>query len=137
MLPSQVSMRKHRKPLIIDPRLFRPLPQALWDVACDRCDKRQARWGLWSPEKLEVVKGTPICSLCWLFESEWGKKRREDIDNFIHDIEVEVGKPFRRTDEGYLWSCVDANRVMCALVVTSRSFIYRNLILESGECSGT
>ena len=79
------------KPLIINPRFIRPLPKAMWDVNCASCDKRQSRWQLFPSDAPEGVKGgILICSLCWLYDSQWGKTRREDLDQMIRDVEVEV-----------------------------------------------
>jgi hypothetical protein len=121
------------KPLILDPKVMRPLPGALWDISCDMCDKRQARWELATPELLSVRKGTPVCSLCWLYESEWGKPRRDDIDHMIADVETEVGREFKRTEDGRLWSCADANRILSSIALTSRLFNVRGMVREAED----
>ena len=119
------------KPLLLDSKTLRPLPGALWDISCERCDKRQARWELFGPAVGSVRKGEPICSMCWLYESDWGKPRREDIDAFIADVEDETKRPFKRLEDGRLWSCSDANRILSAIAVTSRLFAVRGMVQKA------
>jgi len=108
------------KPLIFHPKELRPLAQKLWDIACDRCNRRQSRW-----ELPDGRKGTPLCSMCWLYESEWAKPRREDLDMLIREVEIETGEKFRRQEDGRLWSCADADRILGAIAVTSRIALYQ------------
>ena len=108
------------KPLIFPPKSLRPLPQSLWDIACEWCNKRQSRW--------EIPKGRagePLCSMCWLYESEWAKPRREDVDMLIREVETETGEQFKRLEDGRLWSCEDADRIVGAIAVTSRIASYQ------------
>jgi len=103
------------RPVYLDPLLLRPLAPALWGISCSMCDKRQSVWELPS-----VKRGEPVCSLCWLYESEWGKGVREDIDALVRAVEVHKGEIFRKTDDGRLWSCRDADRILGSIAVTSR-----------------
>jgi hypothetical protein len=124
-------------PLIVDPSRLFPLPQSMWDASCDHCDKRQSRWmfvpvEMGPPVELSGqdslrVKGHVICSLCWLYESEWGLKRREHIDAFIRDVELETKAVFARAEDGRLWSCKDADRILGAIALTSRIFVQHHI----------
>lgn len=121
------------KPLILDPKTLRPLPQSLWGLSCAWCDKTQARWELSQPDILR--KAEPICSLCWLYDSDWGRQHRHDIDLMIQDIEIECGSRFARLEAGTtpdqaarLCRCQDGDRVLAAIAVTSRVFAYRGLM---------
>lgn len=125
------------KPLLLDPKVLRPLPGALWDLSCEECDKRQARWELTQPDLILSIanprKGVPICSLCWLYETDWGKERREDIDRMIVDVEAEVGREFKRAEDGRLLDCQDANRIVASVAVTSRVFNTRSMLQRVQE----
>jgi len=124
------------KPLILDPRVLRPLPQALWGHACSKCDKTQAVWELFADGPTRR-KGEPICSLCWLYESEWGKERRDDVDKMIRAVEVQAEEIFRKELDGRLWSCADADRIMGAISVTSRIATQRAMLQGFGGGDGT
>jgi hypothetical protein len=115
------------RPIFIDPSVIRPLPQSLWGIYCDWCDKRQSKWELFLPEApSNARKGVAICSVCWLYESEWGKKLSEDIALFIAAVEKEISRPFQRREDGALAECRDADRVLGAIAVTSRIFAYKS-----------
>jgi hypothetical protein len=124
------------KPLILDPRALRPLPQALWGHACSKCDKAQSVWELFAGDP-SSRKGEPICSLCWLYESEWGQERRADIDAMIRAVEVQAEEIFRKELDGRLWACKDADRIMGAISVTSRIATQRALLHDLGGGDGT
>lgn len=124
------------KPLILDPKALRPLPQPLWGMSCAWCDKTQARWEVSQPDLLREAE--PVCSLCWLYDSEWGQQHRPDIDQMIRDIEVECGFRFERStvrtaaDQAErLYRYQDGDRVLAAIAVTSRVFAYRGLMTGS------
>jgi len=110
------------KPLIVDSQYLRPLPKAMWDTACERCDKRQAKWSFLPSEAAPPSGDYPMCSLCWLYESEWGKGRREDLDKMILDVQRAKGRIFQRAKGNKLWSCKDADVILGAIVMTSRIF---------------
>jgi len=117
------------KPLVLDPSLLRPLPQSLWGLACEWCDKRQSRWELFLPEAPpDARKGLAICSLCWLYESKWGQEKRADLDLFIGAVENEISQPFSKRPTGELLECRDADRILAAIGVTSRIATYRGAL---------
>lgn len=110
-------------PLIINPRFIRPLAKSMWDVNCAKCDKRQSRWQLFPSDAPKDVKGgILICALCWLYDSKWGERRRADLDQMIGDVETEAGENFIRDQNGRLWSCRDADRILGSIAMTSRMF---------------
>jgi hypothetical protein len=124
------------QPLILDPRVLRPLPQSLWGHACSKCDKTQSVWELFAGDPSRR-KGEPICSMCWLYESEWGQERRADIDQFIREVEVQAETIFRKTLDGRLWSCKDADRIVGAVAVTSRIATQRAMLRDLGGGDGS
>lgn len=123
-------MTVKRKPLLIDTRFLSPLPKAMWDLACARCDRRNSRWQLSEPDLNEApqeeksadpVKSVyPLCSLCFLYQSNWGLKRRQDVDDLVRETEEEKGKVFEKDIGGQLLNCEDANHILAAIALTSR-----------------
>jgi hypothetical protein len=64
-----------------------------------------------------------VCSLCFLYESNWGKKRLDDIHELVRAVETETGESFLRTADGQtLASCSDADRILGSIALTSRAF---------------
>lgn len=112
-------MTAHKKPLVIDTRFLRPLPKDLWRSACSQCDKRQSMWELVSPVNPEEV--VPVCSLCFLYRSNWSKTRQEDLANMIKDVEAERKKEFSM-EGGQLTRAEDGDRILASLAITSRAF---------------
>lgn len=110
------------KPLYVSGRFLRPLPQSMWDSACEKCDKRQAKWAFTPADAPPGAGDYPLCSLCWLYESEWGKQRRDQIDAMIRDVEKTHDKIFQRAKGKKLWSCKDADSILGAIVMTSKMF---------------
>ena len=107
--------------VFLDPRVLRPLPQSLWNISCAECDKYQSVWEHFSSELPSGArKGVPVCSLCWLYKSVWGKDNRGDIDRMICAVEAQREESFRKVGCDRLWSCRDADRVLGAISVTSR-----------------
>ena len=91
------------------------------------CDRLEARW-----ECSEEHSPGPVCSLCWLYESEWGKLNREKVDRLISAVEGETGEPFRRRTDGRLWGGCDADRILGAIAVISRIAMIRGRTLGGG-----
>ena len=103
-------------PLVIDTRLFRPLPQALFRSICSNCDRAQAMWEMGPGGSSECVF---VCSLCFLYESQWGQRRADQIPVLIADIEAEKGEGFLRAPDGRLLFCKDADGVVGAIALAS------------------
>lgn len=107
------------KPLVVDPRFLRPLPKALFRSCCAKCDRRQAMWEM-GPERGERII---VCSLCFLYESNWGKDRRAQVHELADAVEAESGEKFMRGADGRtLLSSRDGDRILGALALTSRMF---------------
>lgn len=115
------------RPVYLDPLSLRPLAQALCGISCSMCDKRQSVWELPSARR-----GEPVCSLCWLYESEWGKEHREDIETLVRAVEVYKGEMFKKTDDGRLLDCRDADHVLGSIAVTSRIARQRAMLASLG-----
>lgn len=118
--------------LIVSPERLRPLPKSMWDSNCAKCDKRQSRWQFIPVDQDPRKGGLLMCSLCWLYESAWGERRRADIDEMVREVEVQSGEIFHRGKNGRLWSCRDADRILGAIAMTSRMFLMRGKV-QGGE----
>lgn len=130
----EVSPTPTHAPIILDPSLMRPLPQSLWGISCEWCDKRQARWELFLPDMPpDARKGLPVCSLCWLYESYWGEERRTDIDLLVEAVETEISQLFEKRSTGELLHCRDADRILGAVGVTSRIFAYHGAMSRTAR----
>lgn len=155
-------------PLLLDPDRLKPLPKDLWDVGCAHCAKPQAKWAfkpsapepepnehgeITGPAKIHREEDPyTLCSLCFLYESEWGKRRRDQIDIKAAEIEVEMTNrvledaartgsmspeqfqsfkvTFARDEQGRLSDPKDANRILGAIAIASRIFVSK---METAE----
>jgi hypothetical protein len=106
------------KPLYVNPDFLRPLPKPMWGTACSTCDKPHSRWSV------QVAGGDPVpsCSVCFLYDSFWGKPLRKSLDLMVTGVEVELGNVFARGEDGRVTRAEDADRVLGAIVMTSRLF---------------
>lgn len=109
--------------LLINSNHLKPLLREDWDQCCASCSKDRARW-MFFP-KGEEQKRMPVCALCWLYESSWGKNRKEEIAEFRRSVESEVGKDFLKSG-GQLVRCEDADRLLSAIALTSHLFAMRS-----------
>ncbi len=73
--------------LFIDPDRLRILPKDMWDTGCTNCNKAQSKWAMVTVE--EPDKPFIICSMCFLYDSGWGEKRRAELDVVITEIEAQ------------------------------------------------
>jgi hypothetical protein len=122
----------HSEPLIIDTRYLRPLPKAMWGAVCVNCDKAQSMWEMGPPEEPNAV-----CSLCFLYQSQWGEKRVDDIHAMVRDVETHCKETFLRDQDGHtLISAKDGNKILGALAMTSRMFALQDK-LEAVKFSAT
>ena len=117
-----------KKPLIIDTRLLMPLPKALWGTACDNCNREQSKWRVFSPMQrgespiaITEADFVPTCSVCFIYESPWGKQRAEEIKRFITDLENETRQRFLLDPDGKLTPNA-ADQALGAIALTSRMF---------------
>lgn len=101
------------KSLYLDPNYLVPLEREEWRRACTCCGSVQSMFGMGIPGERK-----PVCALCFLYRSRWGKNHREEIDILVDGIEQDVGeKFFRELDGKTLVSDVVANNVLGALML--------------------
>ena len=110
---------------LIDPRYLKPLPQAMWGLACACCKKVQSRWGLYeavrTDEGFHPAEGClALCSICFLYTSEWAKRREAFVRQTILDIETAKGTLFEKAPNGHLIYCTDADDVLGAIALVCR-----------------
>ena len=106
-------------PIVVDTSRIQPVPDPKMQGSdCCTCQKPQANW-LFRPDDLEGKGSLFICSICWLYESQWSKNRRKELDALIAETETQVGHGFLR-DKGRLVESKDADRIMAAITYLSR-----------------
>jgi hypothetical protein len=98
--------------VIINANEISPLPRQKWDSLCNLCHLPQARW--------EWKDQGATCALCYLYETDWGKKRLEDLSVLLTEIEKAENLQRPRTADGKLLTIQDANVFLGRLAITSR-----------------
>ena len=63
--------------------------------------------------------------MCFLYESEWSKDRIPSIGIFVREVEAKLDTMFPRAPADRLERCEDADRILGALVMSSRVFNLR------------
>lgn len=117
-------------PLLVDTERLQMLDKSAWDLACAVCDKRQSKWELVSPAEKPGTTDTraPICSLCFLYESAWGKARAEHLQEFLKEVAAEnTERKMLLGPNGGLVSIRDADHILGILALTSRRFAIEDL----------
>jgi ribosomal protein L37AE/L43A len=121
------------KPLRVDTKLLQILAKDLWNTGCEHCKKPRAKW---------EMQGIPICSLCFLYESQWGRVRAAELGSYLGEVmaqaeeKITAATPRRRMvlgPSGQLTSSDDADFILGILVVTSRRFDAEDLALTKAE----
>ena len=114
-------------PLVVDTSRVSPITERkLLDSDCSHCGKARARW-FFQPD--EVEEGALfICSICWLFESNWGRNRKDEVEALIKETEDYMRCVFVRDDEGRLTERDSADRIMGAICYMSRMLEMRGLL---------
>lgn len=81
------------KPLLIDTNLLLPyVDKSLHNTFCSSCDKPQAKWDMIDPnlvDKQGNMRPTafPVCSICFLYESNWGVDRKDQVREVVDEFE--------------------------------------------------
>jgi hypothetical protein len=111
-----------KKPIRVDTTRIQMLDESMFNVACGVCEKLQSKWSilLKTDSKDEPM---PVCSLCFLYESEWGRSRAEDLKGYL--LEVTNNNPTRKmllSADNKIASIKDADFILGILVWTSRQW---------------
>lgn len=120
-----------RKPVLINPKILRPLHQHLWGSSCSECDKRQSKWEVLREDGEQVV----LCSLCLIYSTPWGIKNAAHLEVLIEDIQKEANERFELTPDGRL-TINRADQVMGAVALTSRLFEARDRMVGMSKGDG-
>lgn len=116
------------RPLRMESRTFKPLPAQFLGAACVKCNKLQSKWCLDIPNS-EI---TTVCALCVLYEYPWGLRHREQIDEFVSEVEATRGTVLEKSEDGRITSIKDADGIVGAIVLTSRLFHIRDRVEFDG-----
>ena len=114
-----------KKPLRLDTALFVMLDRESWNIACAVCDKRQSKWELITRATAPGTTDTkaPICSMCFLYESRWGKDRAKELQEYLIEVVAqETKRKMLLGPTGGLTSNDDADFILGILALTNRRF---------------
>lgn len=115
------------RPLLVDTDRIQPMTDKdLYDSECAHCRQTRARWLFYTTDGDD--KALLMCSICWLYDSNWAKDRREDLDALIEDTETEMEELFARDDSGKMTRGSDGDRIMGAIVYLSRMMQMRGAL---------
>ena len=113
------------RPLLIDTERLKPLPSDMYNIACARCDQPRSKWAFLPVEAGPDGDPLAMCSACFLYHSNWGINRKEDIAEFTKMVEEEMGVTFARAEDGTLVETRDCDRLLGTIALTSRAFLMR------------
>ena len=102
---------------LIDTSRLTPLVQNEWGAVCSECRQPQANW-MW---RQLAEGGSPICALCYLYKSEWGKTQGAALPTLVRELEDGWDCRFETNTHGELKFIGDANRVLAALAYLSHT----------------
>ena len=129
------------KPLRVDTERLAMLEKDKWSTACAVCGNPRAKWEMLPPPESPggvTPAASPICSLCFLYETKWGKDRAADLGAYLNDVvatateKLTAATPRRRMilgPTGGLTRIDDADFILGILVVTSRRFDLEDQVL--------
>lgn len=112
-----------RVSLLLDPARIRALPEELREYNCSSCDRRAAGWAFRPTNKGEDPDPIPICSLCWLYLSNWARARVKEIPGFIERYEQTTGAQFHKDGDGRLVDHREGDAVLLQLLRASAVFL--------------
>lgn len=111
------------KPIRVDTSRFQMLDKDRWDSACAVCQQTTAKWEMRGPGLDGKEAWAAICSMCFLYKSNWGKTHSENISSYLSEVvSKETKRKMLLSPEGKLLSSPDADFILGVLVLTSRRF---------------
>lgn len=114
---------EERVSLLLDPDRMRALPDELRDYSCSSCNRRNAGWAFLPSNKGEDPDPVPICSLCWLYLSNWARPRAKEVPEFIARFEQTTGKQFTKDAGGSLTDHRQADEIVAQLLRASAVYL--------------
>lgn len=118
-----------KKPIIIDSEWIRPMDAGSSPKVCITCSAETARWSIGKPPNSYIS-----CARCFLYSSPWGKHNREQIDQFVEEVQHNLGRDI--ADEGVVRSA-EADRILSSIVAVSGIARVRAQRRLKNEGSGT
>jgi len=112
-----------RMSLLLDPDRMRALPDELREYNCSSCDRRSAGWAFLPSNKGTDPDPIPICSLCWLYLSNWARARVKEVPEFIDRFEQTTGTQFNKDGDGRLVDHREGDAVLLQLLRASAVFL--------------
>lgn len=118
------------KPVLLNPDLFKLLPPELQDMQCGICNNQTAKWAYWDRKANPDGEPEPYCSFCAMYETNWGKSARADLDGIADEIEKAEDVKFIRNNLGSVTTIADCDRVMMSIYITNRMVMMSNKIAK-------
>lgn len=109
--------------LFINPDRFRQVPPELRDYNCTSCDRRAAGWAFLPSNEGPDPMPKPICSLCWLYLSHWGRARVAEVPQFVAAFAAHHGRTFTQDGDGRLTDHRQADDVVLQILKASVVFL--------------
>jgi hypothetical protein len=125
------SKQKQLNPkLVINPKSLSPADK---ETPCEYCTHRMGMllFNSYDRDGANLLSSHYVCSLCFMYESPWGKLRASELNALISEIEEDSGAKMVRANDGKLLLPADADMVMAGIAITSE-FLFA---VQSGELS--
>ena len=118
----------------VNPKLLKPLPIPLRGIACCMCERTQSSWQTdWVTEDDDKVY---LCSLCVLYETDWGRLERASIEAVIMRMQKARNTTFEKDPSNRLTLSRDADDVLGVVVLASRVAKAQNLATSMAALRG-
>jgi len=116
--------------VVINPKQIEPAQE---HVQCELCTLNVAmlKFHAFDQKGEEILSSHYVCSLCFLYESPWGKRRAAEVRETINDIERGSDERWLRSTTGDIALCSDANKVVFAIASSSEMLF----AMQRGELS--
>lgn len=125
-----MSSKQLNPKLVINPKSLSPADK---EMPCEFCTHRMGMllFNSYDRNGTTLLSSHYVCSLCFMYESPWGKLRAVELNGLISEIEEESGTKMVRANDGKLLLSADADMVMAGIAITSE-FLFA---VQNGELS--
>ena len=100
-----------KKTILLDSEWVKPSITDDHLQPCEKCLKREARWGVGRPPNSYFS-----CAYCFLYRTPWGEQNAQRIRDFVGQVEEEMGRSI--SDDGVVRRD-EADRILSSIVAIS------------------
>lgn len=94
------------------------LPVTLRGTACNMCERTQSSW--WTPYAGEDDDKLYLCALCVMYETEWGRRERPNIEGAVMDFQKGKDRVLEKDESNRLVHIADADAVLAVIVLSTK-----------------